>query len=176
MDKIKILELIHKLVLIYFSQRLPLSKNWGPSGPAGSSPAWQSFLAAHTYCDGHTVQHRFSQSRFSWSWFVCAAVLQKHPALPSPQGYSVRVRKRRGKRKGKLAKQQERKGAKPQHTPWGAAGAAVHAAGKTNGSSSSVILQALKWFHAHKQTAACSLATQINAEALLSHVIPCSQR
>lgn len=168
MNKIKILELIHKLLLIYFSQALSLSKIWGPSG---SSPAWQSFLAAHTYCDGHTVQHRFSQSRFNWSSFVCIAVLQKHLALPSPQDYSVRVGIRREKRKGKLAKQQERRGAKPQHAPWGAAGAAVHAAGKTNCSSSNVILQALKWLHAHKQTTACSLATQTNAEALLSHSV-----
>lgn len=36
---------------------------------------------------------------FNCSWFVCIAVLQKHSALPSPQGYSARVRKRSEKRK-----------------------------------------------------------------------------
>lgn len=161
MDKINVLELIHKLVLIYFSLTMSLSKNWDSPGPSGPPAAWQCFLAAHTYCDGHTVQHRFSQSRFG---FVFIAVLQKRTALPSPQGCSVRIRKKGEKRKGKLAKQQERRGEQNASTLLEAC------------SREDKLLQqqcdpaCLKWLHAHKQTAVCSLATDTNAGALLN---PC---
>lgn len=104
------------------------------------------------------MQHKFYQSRFIWSWFVCIAVLQEHPALPSPQRLLCQSKEKKGEKKGKLAKQHERRGAKPQHAPWGATATAVHAAGKTNcscmlwnGSMHTNTLQHSCWPHRHVQ-------------------------
>lgn len=116
--------------------------------------------------------HRFSQSRLIWSWFVCIAVLQKYSAFPFPGGYSVRVGKRRQKRKGETSQAATKEESKATaRSLRGCRHCCVCSREDKLLYNSSVILHTLKQLHAHKQITACLLATQTKYNAFAVPII-----
>lgn len=106
-------------------------------------------------------QGSFVAGLFALQCFRNTQLSLSQKAIPSEKEKEGR------KERGKLAKQQQRRQAKPQHAPQGAAGTAVHAAERTNYSTSSEIPNTLKQLHAHKLQHAC-WPHQQNTVCLLS--------